>query len=150
MSRPSCIICRKVHWLPRSHPLSVSAGPCSAQILCADGEGLTKYCHTNHLRGSSSTRIRLPMQYSNAKPDAPRWLVNHDVVRRAEAPNLTFEEKCEDAGPNFYVYGCPGTDVGQSSSVMLLQNVHTATTLRRVKMVSKKAPSILPFVGLQM
>jgi hypothetical protein len=35
-------------------------------------------------------------------------------------------------------------------SVMDDQNTHNVTTLSKVKRVSKKAPSILPFVGLQM
>lgn len=36
--------------------------------------------------------------------------------------------------------------VGQSSSVMLLQNTHTITTERRVKKVSKSAPFTRPDV----
>lgn len=35
-------------------------------------------------------------------------------------------------------------------SVMEDQNIHNVTTLSKVKSVSKNAPSILPFVGLQM
>lgn len=46
-----------------------------------------------------------------------------------------------------YVYvGSPDTGIGQSSSVMLDQNTHSMTTERRVKSVSKSAPSILPSV----
>ena len=42
------------------------------------------------------------------------------------------------------------TGIGQSSSVMLDQKIHKVTTERKVKRVSKSAPSILPLVPLQM
>ena len=40
----------------------------------------------------------------------------------------------------------PGAGIGQSSSVMLDQNVHTIMTDSSVKNVSKRAPLILPWV----
>ena len=40
--------------------------------------------------------------------------------------------------------------MGQSSSVMLDQKTQIMTTDRRVKKVSKSAPSILPLVPVQM
>lgn len=39
---------------------------------------------------------------------------------------------------------------GELTSVIELQNTQTATTLSKVKRVSKNAPSILPCEGLQM
>lgn len=43
-----------------------------------------------------------------------------------------------------------GAGIGQSSSVMLDQNIQINTTAMRVKNVSKRPPLILPFVPLQM
>jgi hypothetical protein len=40
--------------------------------------------------------------------------------------------------------------IGQSSSVILLQNIHIIITDKNVNSVSKKAPSICPFAGLHM
>lgn len=49
--------------------------------------------------------------------------------------------------PHYYVYVLsPETGMGQSSSVMLDQKTQIMMTDKRVKRVSKSAPSILPLV----
>ena len=51
----------------------------------------------------------------------------------------------------YYVYvGSPDVGIGQSSSVILDQKTQIMMTEKRVKSVSKKAPSILPLVPLHM
>ena len=52
-----------------------------------------------------------------------------------------YEESC------YYVYVLsPDVGIGQSSSVILDQKTHIMMTDKRVKNVSKRAPSILPLV----
>ena len=67
------------------------------------------------------------------------------AARNRMAPNsVTYADMC---CTHEYVFV---TGIGQSSSVMLDQKIQTVMTERRVKSVSKRAPSILPLVPLQM
>jgi hypothetical protein len=62
--------------------------------------------------------------------------------------------RCRGSSPNTFSYyeypAPPGAGIGQSSSVILDQNIHTITTASSVKRVSNMPPLIFPFVLLQM